>query len=304
MLCAIFAGNGGTTTALAVEEPVPVLNAAAGRGDPAASMFEARFYLGDQPRSFALNAPIRSADLYAPPPQSNLPLAQNAPQPSYRGRLARGAAPSRRVADVRGLRLRNAAERRSDEHDRVAVAAPPAQKPTIFERLFGKRPSIFDKLYGPSPAGLTLAYATSDAGGVSNDGAGITAGLYDRQTAVYDISAHKVYLPDGTILEAHSGLGSSLDDPNSVRERNRGATPPDIYDLKPRERLFHGVQALRLLPVGDGNVFGRRGLLAHTYMLGPNGDSNGCVSFKDYDTFLHAYETHEITRLAVVASLE
>jgi len=139
---------------------------------------------------------------------------------------------------------------------------------------------------------------------VANDGAGVASGLYDRQTAVYDISAHKVYLPDGTILEAHSGLGSSLDDPNSVRERNRGATPPDIYELKPRERLFHGVQALRLIPVGDGSVYGRGGLLTHTYMLGPNGDSNGCVSFKDYDAFLHAFENHEITRLAVVASVE
>jgi len=28
---------------------------------------------------------------------------------------------------------------------------------------------------------------------------------YDRQTAVYDIAAKMVYLPDGTRLEAHSG---------------------------------------------------------------------------------------------------
>ena len=39
---------------------------------------------------------------------------------------------------------------------------------------------------------------------------------YDRQTAVYDISAHTVYLPDGTRLEAHSGLGSKIDDPRSL----------------------------------------------------------------------------------------
>ena len=39
---------------------------------------------------------------------------------------------------------------------------------------------------------------------------------YDDQTAVYDISAHMVYLPDGTKLEAHSGLGSKLDDPRYV----------------------------------------------------------------------------------------
>ena len=37
---------------------------------------------------------------------------------------------------------------------------------------------------------------------------------------------------------------------------------------------------------GEGAIHGRTGLLAHTYMLGPNGDSNGCVSFRDYDAFL------------------
>ena len=39
-------------------------------------------------------------------------------------------------------------------------------------------------------------------------------------------------------------------------------------------------------------------------MLGPNGQSNGCVSFKDYDAFLQAYENHEITRLAVVSRVD
>ena len=124
---------------------------------------------------------------------------------------------------------------------------------------------------------------------------------YDRLTAVYDISAHTVYLPDGTRLEAHSGLGDRLDNPRFVSERDRGPTPPGVYELTLRELLFHGVQALRLTPVGDDDVFGRSGLLAHPYMLGPNGDSNGCVSFKNYDTFLRAYQGGQIKRLAVVA---
>jgi hypothetical protein len=38
-------------------------------------------------------------------------------------------------------------------------------------------------------------------------------------------------------------------------------------------------------------------------MLGSNGDSNGCVSFQNYDAFLQAYLDHKIKRLAVVASL-
>jgi Protein of unknown function (DUF2778) len=124
---------------------------------------------------------------------------------------------------------------------------------------------------------------------------------YDRLTAVYDIAGHTVYLPDGTRLEAHSGLGDRLDDPRFVSERNQGPTPPGIYELTLRESLFHGVQALRLTPLGDENVFGRSGLLAHPYMLGPSGDSNGCVSFKNYDAFLRAYQNGQVKRMAVVA---
>jgi hypothetical protein len=183
-------------------------------------------------------------------------------------------------------------------------AANPDNRPSIFEKLFGRsHSSIFAKLFGSPSSDVKLAYAAPE-GGVAGDSGSITSGLFDRQTAVYDISAHMVYLPDGTKLEAHSGLGALLDDPNSARTRSRGVTPPDIYDLKPREALFHGVAALRLLPEDESKVFGRAGLLAHSYMLGPNGQSNGCVSFKDYDAFLKAYENHEITRLAVVARID
>jgi hypothetical protein len=38
-------------------------------------------------------------------------------------------------------------------------------------------------------------------------------------------------------------------------------------------------------------------------MLGPNGDSNGCVSFRNYEAFLRAFESGQVKRLAVVASL-
>ena len=90
------------------------------------------------------------------------------------------------------------------------------------------------------------------------------------QTAVYDIAARKVYLPDGTVLEAHSGLGAKMDDVRYAHVRMQGVTPPHIYELTPREALFHGVPALRLTPIGgEDKIFGRDGLLAHTYMLGP-----------------------------------
>lgn len=120
------------------------------------------------------------------------------------------------------------------------------------------------------------------------------------RVAVYDIAAHTVYMPNGERLEAHSGLGGMLDDPSTVHQKNRGVTPPHTYDLTPREQLFHGVAALRLTPSDGASVYGRVGLLAHTYMLGPRGDSNGCVSFKDYSRFLRAYRNGEVNKLVVV----
>ncbi len=123
---------------------------------------------------------------------------------------------------------------------------------------------------------------------------------HPSRTAVYDIASHTVYLPNGKTLEAHSGLGRKLDDPHSITAKNRGPTPPNVYELKLREKLFHKVRAIRLVPVGGGKMFGRDGMLAHTYMRGASGESNGCVSFKNYSEFLHAYLKGEVDRLVVV----
>lgn len=124
-----------------------------------------------------------------------------------------------------------------------------------------------------------------------------------NRTAIYDISAQVVYLPSGRRLEAHSGLGSYMDDPRYVHVKRKGATPPNTYRLTLRENLFHGVQAIRLTPVG-GNMFGRDGMLVHHYLLGPSGQSNGCVSLADYPAFLNAYLNGEIDRLVVVERLD
>ena len=119
--------------------------------------------------------------------------------------------------------------------------------------------------------------------------------------AVYDISAKTVYMPDGSRLEAHSGLGSMVDQPRFANRKNVGPTPPDTYDLTLRETRFHGVEAIRLTPTSGSNKYGRDGLLAHTYMLrGRRAESNGCVVFKDYARFLAAYKRGKIKRLVVV----
>lgn len=126
----------------------------------------------------------------------------------------------------------------------------------------------------------------------------------ESHTAIYDIVAHTVYLPDGRRLEAHSGLGRFLDDPRYVTQKTRGPTPPNVYRLTMREQIFHGVRALRLNPEDGHKMFGRDGILAHTYMLGPSGQSFGCVSFKNYPEFLNAFLRGEIDRLVVVPHLE
>jgi hypothetical protein len=162
--------------------------------------------------------------------------------------------------------------------------------------------TMFQKLADMVPMRFTLASLTP-GDGLFNNKPDLGALGYDNVTAVYDISARTVYMPNGAKLEAHSGLGGLMDNPAHVNQRMVGATPPNVYDLKPREKLFHGVAALRMTPVGEADTLGRSGLLVHSYMLGPNGDSNGCVSIKEYDKFLQAYHYGQVKRLVVVPSL-
>jgi len=127
----------------------------------------------------------------------------------------------------------------------------------------------------------------------------------DSKTAVYVIAEHTVYLPNGERLEAHSGLGHRTDDPQYIKVKMRGPTPPNVYDLTLRTSLFHGVRAIRLNPVDENRMFGRDGMLAHSYMLrGTKGQSNGCVVFRDYPAFLHAFLRGEVDRLVVVERIE
>lgn len=256
----------------------------------------------------------------APPTQVALAreTSKDAPKQSVVARVADALKPAAKVTD-KAKRAPDAQMQLASADPAQIVPAPEAQPKSFADRakaavmsITGPRQSMVEKLWGKrEPSGGLLAYASADAS--------VTASIapkeqnpmlggappYERDTAVYDITAKTVYLPDGTKLEAHSGLGSNLDDPRSSKIRMRGVTPPHIYTLKPREALFHGVPALRLTPIGgESAIHGRDGLLAHTFMLGPNGDSNGCVSFKDYYAFLDAYRNKGIRKLAVLARVE
>jgi Protein of unknown function (DUF2778) len=282
-----LAGNRGDKLVVVARrgDKLIILKPNALAADVPISLFDSRSSLGFSTGTFANSTPLQGdGNLPAPTPSLLPPLAAARNTPDIPPTLSRGE----RVAQKVVLPMPRPASA-----PQIASDTPPA-KPSIFA-------TIFEKLFG-KPAPVKLAYAATDDGGL---GIGqIGAARYDRWTAVYDISAHTVYMPDGTQLEAHSGLGSWLDDPNHADEKMRGVTPPNVYDLELREELFHGVRALRLIPQDERKVFGRAGLLAHSFLLGPNGDSNGCVSFKNYDAFLQAYMNHEVKRLAVVARLE
>jgi hypothetical protein len=236
------------------------------------------------------------------PAELSVALRPEPPREERRETAATGPVPTEPLPSPRRI------ARQAGPAGRTVVPAAPTDNRGFIERLFGGAPQAA----APQAASRqTMAYAsTNDAGGLfgglrSAVAPANPAARYDRYTAIYDISARTVYMPDGTRLEAHSGLREHLDDPRFVHVRMRGPTPPHLYELTPREALFHGVEALRLNPVGGGGsaIYHRAGLLAHTYMLGPNGDSNGCVSLRDYDAFLRAYKRGEIRRLAVVAHL-
>jgi hypothetical protein len=276
-------------------------------------------------------APVVAEALPTPPVRPlGLPIAEKAalPEPTVTAAVVEAPLPPRRPAEAT-VAMKTEAPKDPKEtpvaEERIApppllrasraerttvVASAPSDNRGFFERLFGGAPQAAAPQASGRAGREAMAYAAApDTGGLFGGLRSAVApvnpgGRYDRFTAVYDISARTVYMPDGTRLEAHSGLREHLDDPRFAHLRMRGVTPPHLYDLTPREALFHGVEALRLNPAGGaGAIYGRAGLLAHTYMLGPNGDSNGCVSFRDYQAFLRAYKRGEVRRLAVVAHL-
>jgi hypothetical protein len=176
-------------------------------------------------------------------------------------------------------------------HQGVARTAPAVTEPQLASLPPQPQPKsgdlgIFDRLFAdPDRAAKAVLAANPN-------------------TALYDITKRVVYLPDGDKLEAHSGFGEWIDDPESVHRKMVGVTPPNVYAVSFREKPFHGVRALRMKPVGSGDMYGRDGILAHSYLLGEAGASNGCISVKDYDKFLKAYEDGKFNQIIVLRSAD
>lgn len=123
------------------------------------------------------------------------------------------------------------------------------------------------------------------------------------RVAIYDVSNATVYMPDGTKLRAHSGIGKMRDNPRYEHVKMTGPTPAGIYRLKMRERRFHGVEAIRMTSIDGRDPKNRTGLLTHTNLLRGQKGSHGCVAFQNYEPFLNAFKRGHITMMVVVPEL-
>lgn len=287
--------------------------------------------MGDQATTMDGSAPLEAAFLDAPMQLAEAVEALEPPPAKYeRAPLLRPkpAEPRQLLAQTVPLPLPRPADLMPPRPvARVAVterAVPvptttgsiPAEPQRLVERQDPRRrdlpstQSVFRAaMPGRAPGGRggesALAYAGTNEEAIDASPRarlGLSLNPASGQTAIYDISAQRVYLPSGRVLEAHSGKGPYMDDPRYVHLRMRGATPPGTYMLTERERPYHGVRALRMTPVGGtAAIHGRDGILAHTYMLRQRGASHGCVVFADYRSFLSAYLNGEIRQIRVVA---
>jgi hypothetical protein len=302
----VFAGlalASGTAAWIGDFDPLAWVSHPASPKDINASSFDDRFSVALAPNLLSTNIPLRFL-------VRSLPSELEIKFQQAKGRLAQKLqSQDRPVALIEEPTIEEATIEKPARSTVAAIPLPrsrPVEANLEFQagapRAQSDSRTLLQKLSDLLPSRVTLASLAPD-GDLFREGPDLMALGYDNVTAVYDISARAVYMPDGSKLEAHSGFGSLMDDPGHVSEQNVGATPPNVYDLRPREQLFHGVQALRMIPVGDNGTSGRSGLLAHSYMLGPNGDSNGCVSIKNYEKFLKAFTNGEIKRLVVVPSL-
>ena len=224
----------------------------------------------------ALNAAAGLESDDGEPDESDMVLVpENVPLPVFRPEPPVAAKPEKKQDTRKEAEKPEAAEQadKVDTPDRAAALS----RPDIQGEQDDSSPGFLKKLFTPRPRA----------------GSGI---------AVYDISAAKVYMPDGSVLEAASGIGKMANNPKYVHVKMNGPTPPHTYNLRMREKRFHGVEAIRMLPVDGKNKYGRDGFLAHTQLLrGRPGQSHGCVAFKDYNKFLRAFKQGKVKQMIVVS---
>ena len=218
--------------------------------------------------------------------------------PDYEDTPSIGPLPPARAGDGQG---------RKPAHEAGKPDVPQVERPAVPK---ADAPRKANERETPKPQKLAYARPNDPAERRSGSSLGQTlrnmfggGARAANSVAVYDISAARVYMPDGSVLEAHSGIGKMADNPRYAHIKMNGPTPPHTYNLQMRKKRFHGVEAIRMLPVDGRNKHGRDGFLTHSYLLrGGRAESHGCVAFKDYHRFLTAFKQGKVRQLVVVPS--
>lgn len=208
------------------------------------------------------------------------------------------------------LVLANPDGKDADDGDEPELALPsevplPVSRPPVERAVPGQKPD--DAL--PAMRGeikSDLAYAKPPRtlfGSLFRRNTGDAWPGSSTKVAIYDVSAATVYLPDGTRLRAHSGIGAMRDNPRYEHVTMRGPTPAGIYRLSMREQRFYGVEAIRMTSIDGRNPKNRTGLLTHTNLLRGQIGSHGCVAFQNYEPFLRAFKRGDVNMMVVVPAL-
>lgn len=211
------------------------------------------------------------------------------------------------------LVLANPAGEDADDGDDADLALPsevplPESRPPVERAVPGRKPDDAGPTLRRAPAEpkADIAYAKPKRtlfGSLFGRNGGDAWPGSRTKVAIYDVSAATVYLPDGTRLRAHSGIGPMRDNPRYEHVTMRGPTPAGIYRLSMREQRFYGVEAIRMTSIDGRNPKNRTGLLTHTNLLRGQIGSHGCVAFQNYEPFLRAFKRGDISIMVVVPAL-
>jgi hypothetical protein len=178
----------------------------------------------------------------------------------------------------------------------VVIEQKPADEKPVARRNLDNKDNKEDVAYAKPERSLLGDLFKGKASDTASPGRG-------TKVAIYDVSNATVYLPDGTKLRAHSGIGRMRDNPRYEHVTMRGPTPAGIYRLSMREKRFYGVEAIRMTSIDGRDPKNRTGLLTHTNLLRGQKGSHGCVAFQSYQPFLRAFKRGQITMLVVVPEL-
>jgi hypothetical protein len=103
----------------------------------------------------------------------------------------------------------------------VVRLPPPDPKAAAASPAVGSSAPSLASLTSPPPAGSVKKVRLASLEMPKGSSSSLNP---DSRTAIYDITARTVYMPDGRRLEAHFGLGDRMDDPRYISRRRQMST--------------------------------------------------------------------------------